>query len=308
MGQFEDMQAFVRIVDAGSISNAAEQLGVTKSSLSRRLSDLEGRLGTQLLARTTRRSSLTEAGERYYTRAQQILSDVAELTAATTDQRARLEGQLKVAVPVSFGIEHLAPLINAFAATHPQLVVNLAFEDRHIDLVEEGFDLAIRIARLKDSNLIARKLVPVRRVVCASPAYLETQGAPQMPEDLKHHDVLHYTNAPGATWHFTDRDGRARQVRPPVRMAANNGDFLSDAAQRGLGIAQLPTFMVHRQLADGRLVAILTDYGLEEMNAYALYPSTQFVPARVRALIDHLVEHLGPCPPWDREGHADGAA
>ena len=187
MGQLENMTAFVRIVEAGSISRASEQLGTVKSAVSRRLVELEQELGVQLIQRTTRTSSLTEAGRNYYQRAVQILADVSELNNSSSNKTLELEGQLRIAVPTSFGLLHLAPAINEFAELHPKLIIHLDFSDRKVDLVEEGFDLAIRIAALKDSSLIARRLAPVKIVMCASPDYLKRFGAPKTPGDLKHH-------------------------------------------------------------------------------------------------------------------------
>lgn len=198
MGQLEDMDVFVRIVDAGGISRAADQLGVAKSAISRRLVELERRLGAQLLLRTTRQSSLTEAGQSYYRRALQILADVSELDAETSSQQVALRGGLKIAVPLSFGLEHLAPAVMEFAGMHPEVIIRLDLSDRQVDLVAESFDLAIRIAALKDSTLIARRLAPIRMVLCASPDYLERQGHPQRPQDLKSHHGLHYGHATGS--------------------------------------------------------------------------------------------------------------
>lgn len=300
MGEFEDMTAFVRIVEAGGIGRAAEQLGVAKSAISRRLVDLEARLGVQLLARTTRRSSLTEAGHSYYRRAQDILADVEELNADLSDAKSKLTGRLKIAAPLSFGVAHLAPVLQDFAAAHPDLSVHVDLSDRQVDLVEEGFDLAIRIARLRDSTLIARRLTPINLVVCASPDYLERHGRPRTPEDLKAHRVLHYDNAQGTAWTFTGPDGSEVSVNLGTRLSANNGDFLQIAAVGGLGIVAPPTFVAWRDIVAGRLVPILTEYRLAALNAYAVYPRTRHLARRVRALIDLLAERFAGEPPWDR--------
>jgi len=300
MGQLEDMDAFVRVVEAGGITRAAEQMGVAKSAVSRRLVELEGRLGVQLVQRTTRQSSLTEAGRGYYERALQILADVNELNATTSDTKAQLEGGLKIAVPLSFGLQHLVPAINAFVDAHPKLVIHLDFSYRQVDLVEEGFDLAIRIAELQDSTLIARRIAPIRFALCASRAYLESNGPPTMPQDLKDHDALQYALLSGSSWKFISPQGR--QVTAPirVRMRANNGEFLRDAAVDGQGIARLPTFIVWREIECGELVPLMTDHAIEPLNAYAIYPQTRHLSQRVRALIDFLVKRFEGEPYWDR--------
>ena len=300
MGQLEDMDTFVRIVDAGSISQAANQLGLVKSAISRRLVDLEVRLGVQLLNRTTRTSSLTEAGRRYYDRSVQIISDVAEINAATSQTTAALTGKLKISVPLSFGLLHLTPAISDFADLHPELVIQMDFNDRHVDLVGEGYDLAIRIAELKDSSLMARKLAPVRRLLCASPGYLKVRGTPIKPSDLKHHDILQYSYAENTTWHLTGPDGRKHALNLPAKMIANNGDFLKHAAQKGQGIISTPTFLVWQELISGDLVPIMEDYPCSSLDAYAVYPQTRHLAQRVRRLIDFLSDKFGGEPYWDK--------
>jgi len=300
MGEFEDMTAFVRIVESGGIGRAAGQLGVAKSAISRRLVDLEARLGVQLLVRTTRRSSLTDAGQSYYLRALEILADVEDLKADLSGPTAKLTGRLKVAAPLSFGVTHLAPVLQEFVTAHPDLTVHVDLSDRQVDLVEEGFDLAVRIARLRDSTLIARRLTPINLILCASPEYLARHGRPRTPEDLREHSVLHYDNTRGTTMTFTGPDGNEVSVNLGARMSANNGDFLQAAAVGGLGVAAPPTFVAWRDIVSGRLVPILTDYRLPALNAYAVYPRTRHLSRRVRALIDLLTERFAGEPPWDR--------
>ncbi len=197
MGQLEDITVFIRIVDAGGISRAAEQLGTAKSAVSRRLVDLETRLGVRLINRTTRTSSLTDAGRSYYERVIKIVDDITELNALTEDSNLALEGTIKLAAPLSFGLCHLSPAISAFVKQYPQLSINVDFSDRQLDLVEEGLDLAFRIAYLKDSSLIARKISQIRMLLCASPNYLNQHGIPKTPNDLTNHQLLHY-NSPNA--------------------------------------------------------------------------------------------------------------
>jgi len=299
MGQLEDMDSFVRIVEAGSISRAAGQLGVVKSAVSRRLMDLEMRLGVQLLNRTTRQSSLTEAGKNYYNRSVQILADVAENNAVTSNAHVTLQGMLRISAPLSFGLLHLAPAINEFAALHTGLIIHMDFNDRQMDLIEEGYDVAIRIANLKDSSLMARKLAPIRRILCASPDYITNKGMPEKPEDLKNHHILHYANSQSVTWHLTGPDGRDHALTLPGRMIANNGDFLKQAAVGGLGIILSPTFIASPDIAAGKLIPVMAGYHCRHLDAYAVYPQTRHLPQRVRSIIDFLKEKFSGEPGWD---------
>ncbi|VAV96580.1 Transcriptional regulator, LysR family [hydrothermal vent metagenome] len=301
MGQFEDMDAFVRIVEAGSISQAANQLGVVKSAVSRRLVELEGRLGVQLLNRTTRQSSLTGAGRSYYERSVRILSDVAEINATTSDAKVALNGTLKISAPLTFGLQHLTPAINEFAETHPELIIHMDFNDRRVDLIEEGYDLAIRIADLKDSSLVARKLAPIRMAVCASPDYITRKGLPETPEDLKNHDILFYASSDNGKWQFSTPNGRTRSITLPARIISNNGDFLKDAAIKGFGIVRSPTFIVWQELRAGKLQLLLDDYHFTGLHAYAVYPETRHLPLRVRRFIDFLKDRFDGEPYWDRD-------
>lgn len=299
MGQMEDMTAFVRIVDAGTISRAAEQSGMAKSALSRRLSDLETRMNVQLLNRTTRKSSLTEAGRSYYLRAQQIIHDVNELHATTSNAKAALQGDLKIAVPNSFGLLHLTPLINEFARLHPLINFHINFSDRQLGLVEEGFDVAVRIAELKASSHIARKLSTINLVLCASPDYISRFGLPQVPQDLKTHEFLGYSLLPNAHIKLTDSQGRETLLRPSFKLHANNGEYLCAAAIAGLGIIAPPTFMASKAIAEGKLIRLLPQYSLPAINAYALYPQTRHLSRRVRVFIDFLVDKFAGPPHWD---------
>ncbi len=298
MGQFEEMETFTRIVEAGSISRAASQLGLVKSAVSRRLNDLESRLGVQLLARTTRQSSLTEAGRRYYERAVQVLADMAEINAEASETSRSLTGKIKVSAPLSFGLAHLTPLITDFAKSHPDLQLHMDFNDRQVDLVDEGYDLAIRIAKLKDSTLKARKLIEITNVLCASPGYLKAHGAPKAPADLKQHRILHYANINSGTWHFTSPKGRNTAVNLPGNIFSNNGDFLCHAAVMGHGIILAPSFIVWEALKAKKLIPLLCGHHPEPLTAYAVYPQTRHLPLRVRALIDLLAERLTAQPHW----------
>ncbi len=300
MGQLEDISTFVHIVDTGTISSAANQLGIAKSAVSRRLVDLEKRLGVQLLNRTTRQSSLTDAGREYYQRAIQIIADVNELNEVTSDSKSELTGGLSVAAPLSFGLQHLTPIINRFAIAHPGIDMRLDFADRQVDLIEEGFDVAIRIAMLKDSSYIARKLTPISLALCASPDYLERNGTPKKPEDLISYETLHYANAKDYTWRFIGPDGKQTNVKLPPKITANNGDYLCGATAAGLGLSVIPTFMAWKEIEKGSLVCLMTDYKIPSLNAYAVYPPTRHLSRRVRVFIDTLVDAFKAEPYWDK--------
>lgn len=300
MGQLEDMVVFIHVVDAGGISRAADQLGLAKSAVSRRLSDLEKRLGVCLLNRTTRTSSLSEAGRSYYERAIKIVDDVAELNAQTEDANIALEGTINLAAPLSFGMCHLSPAIDSFVKQHPGLTININFSDRQVDLIEEGLDLAFRIASLKDSSLIARKMSPIKHVLCASPDYLKEQGIPKTPDDLKLHQLLHYNVSSSSTWKLTDKQGEQYLINFSAHMAANNGDFLKDMAVAGHGIVMSPTFISWKAISKGELVPLLSNYQPPQLNAYAVYPQARYLSQRTRVLIDFLVERFGDNPYWDQ--------
>jgi DNA-binding transcriptional LysR family regulator len=295
------MKMFVAVVEAGSISGAADRLEVAKSAVSRRLADLEARLGAQLLHRTTRRLSLTDSGRAFYERALRILADLEEAEQAVSQAHGAIRGRLKVALPLSFGLLHLASLINEFMTLHPEVEFHLDFNDRQIDLMQEGFDLAIRIAKLPDSSLIARKLAPIRHALCASPDYLARHGTPARASDLARHAGLVYSNlANPGLWAYLDPDGQAGSVQVPVRLRANNGDFLCRAAIAGQGVILHPTFYLYDAIRAGDLVPLLTDHAWPELNAYAVYPPTRHLSRRVRAFVDFLGEQLAGEPVWDR--------
>lgn len=300
MDRFENLHTFVKVVDFGSITSAAEHLGIAKSAVSRRVTELEQHLGVQLFRRTTRKLNLTDSGKSFYERAVSILTDLDEAELAVTQQHSELAGLIKIAVPLSFGLSHLAPAITEFMNKHPRLQCDLDFNDRQVDIVQEGFDLAIRISRLADSSFIARRLATIRHVVCASPEYLKLHNTPKTPDDLKHHQCLCYSNVTDAdVWHFTDQKGHRGQVKVATILRANNGDFLRDAATAGLGIILEPTFIVYEALNKGLLVPLLQDYQWPAIDAYAIYPQTRHLSQRVRALVDFLAHRFAGTPYWD---------
>lgn len=301
MDRFDAMATFACVADVGSISGAAERLGIAKSAVSRRLRDLENHLGVELIHRTTRHLALTPSGEAFYHRATRLLADLDEAEEAVSREHGELSGVIRLAAPLSFGLLHLQPAINAFMAAHPWVNFDLNLDDNEVDLVAEGFDLGVRLASLPDSTLIARKLAPIRNMAAASPDYLARHGTPQHPSELIDHDCLIYSNVPAnQVWGYRDEQGRWRPVKGRTRLRVNNGDFLREAAIRGPGIVIEPTFLLHRAVAEGRLVPILTDTEWPEIGAYAVYPQTRHLAARVRAFIDFLGQRFAGEPYWDQ--------
>ncbi|MEO6423711.1 MAG: substrate binding domain-containing protein [Candidatus Nitrotoga sp.] len=243
---------------------------------------------------------MTEAGWSYYERAIKIVNDVAELNVLTEDANIALEGTINLAAPLSFGLCHLSTAINDFIKQHPKLTININFSDRQVDLVEEGLDLAFRIASLKDSNLIARKLSPIKHVLCASPGYLKEQGTPTSLHHLKSHQLLHYNLSGSSIWKLTDKQGEQHSINVSAHMVANNGDFLKDMAISGHGIIMTPTFIAWKAIASGELVPILPDYEPPLLNAYTVYPQRRYLSQRTRVLIEFLAERFGDNPYWDQ--------
>jgi len=307
MDRFDDLQAFVGVVEAGSFTAAAERLDIAKSAVSRRISGLEERLGVQLLHRTTRRLNLTDTGQSFYEHSARILADLDEAEAAVAQEHGELRGNLRVALPMSFGLRHMSEPIAEFSRLHPRVTFDFHLNDRRIDLVEEGIDVAIRIARLADSSMIARRLFEARTVVCASPDYLERRGTPQTPEDLLDHDCLAYSNlADPGRWVCTDAAGERHAVDVHVAMTASSGDFLCAAAAEGLGIAVQPTFIAGDAIGRGELLPILTAYEWPVTPAYAIYPPTRHLSYRVREFIDFLADRFADTPTWDQDCAAFG--
>ncbi|WP_432460520.1 LysR family transcriptional regulator [Agarivorans sp. QJM3NY_25] len=300
MGQLEDMQIFVRVVEAGSITRAAEQLGMAKSVVSRRLSGLEQRLGISLIQRSTRHLKLNDHGQSYYQRSLAILDDINQLNHQTSQQNTALSGSLHVAVPLSFGLSHLNSAFDAFMQLHPQLQLKISLTDSQQDLVAEGIDLALRIAELKDSSLKARKITPINFLLVASASYLQRHGTPQHPEDLKQHQILHYSNLPTTNFILFDSKGLRHQVNYQPHISANNGDFLKDMSIAGHGISFSPSFIAWRSIATGDLVPVLPQYRTPSLYAWAIYPNTRYLSQRARLLIDFLCQRFGNNPYWDQ--------
>ena len=299
MDKLTSIRAFAKVVELSSFSQAARELGLSRSAVSKHVLDLEEDLGVQLLNRTTRRTSPTENGQAYYERCLAILADLDEADLAVTQAQAEPRGLLRVNAPMSFGTMHLGRAVADFMARYPELRIQLALSDEFVDPVAEGFDVTIRIADLPSSSLIARKIAPARLVVCAAPAYLERHGTPTRPNDLREHDCLTYGfQSTGNQWKLTGADGD-HWVPVRSKLCASNGEVLRDVAVQGRGVALLPTFIVGADLQEGRLTSILTDYTAPGAFLHAIYPPTRHLSVKVRVFIDFLVERFGGRPYWD---------
>lgn len=288
------IEVFVRAMAEGSLSAAARTLGMSAAMATKHLDALEARLGVTLVHRTTRKLSLTEAGRHFLDDATRLVAELADAEAEASSRTVAVEGVLRVATPVSLGVLHLAPLLPAFCKRHPLLSVELGLNDRRVDLMEEGWDVAIRAGRLQDSPLIARKLTPLTAVICASPDYLKTNGAPRTVADLRHHDCLGYTlsaNGGGRVWRF----GQEGDIHVPIRgvLLADNGDALVAAAVAGQGIVYGPRFIAADALSDGRLEIVELDVPLVDLGAiYAVTHPNRRPAAKTRAWIDYLAAEL----------------
>ena len=293
MDKFLEMQTFATVVDAGSFVRAAESMDMSKAAVSRYVADLEARLGVRLMHRTTRKLSLTEEGHAFHIRCKTLLSELDEAESEITAHSASVSGLVKVNVPVSFGILHLAPLWSDFMAANPKVTLDVTIADRFVDLVEEGYDLAVRIGNLPNSSLVSRKLASTRMVLCASPAYLKKHGRPKHPAEIAEHAVLAYSLlATGDQWELEGPKGKVRvQVHPVLR--TNSGDTCRAAALKHQGIILQPSFLVEEDLRSGALVEFMPNYRSVVFGIYAVYPSRQFVSAKVRLLIEFLAKALG---------------
>jgi len=300
--RFDNMRVFAKVVESGSFTGAAARLSVSASMVSQHVKELEERLGARLLNRTTRKVSLTETGRAYYERCTRLLADLEETEQAVSDMHAAPRGELRINATPSFGILQLAPAIADFTAHFPGISVELMLSERPVDLIAEGFDVAVRVEELPDSSLIARQLAPCRMVVCGAPSYFERHGVPRTPADLANHNcltaagnVLSYYRA----WHLTAADGTALNISPIGNLRSNSGAVLIVAAFAGHGLVCLPTYFVGEALQSGRLVTVLDDYMAPPYTLRALYPHNRHLSAKVRAFVDFLVARFGREPPWD---------
>ena len=299
MDRIDAMRAFVAVVTEGSFSNAANTLQLSPQLVSKYVSKLEEQLNTRLLNRTTRKVSLTEAGSHYFGHAQQILLSIDDMESKLGGLQQNPKGVLRISAPVSFALKHMAKLITDFQIHYPLVKVDLQLTDRKVDIVEEGFDVALRIGQLKSSSLIAKKVAPIRVVLCAAPEYLKKYGTPTQPEDLERHRYLHYS--------YMNMDGKddiyqllkAKYLKQGSELRSNNGDVLVDAAIAGAGIVLQPTFIISEALSSGKLVVVLPELEPEALGLYAVYAHRKLLPHKVRCFIDFVEGYYGTPPYWD---------
>jgi DNA-binding transcriptional LysR family regulator len=300
---FDDIAAFLQVVETGSISAAARRLSLSKSVVSQRITNLEAALGAELFHRSTRRVVPTDKGHAFYERAGAILRALDE-AAEEISERGELCGQLRITTPMSFGTMYLGPILFPFLVRHPRLELALELDDRMLDLLGEGYDLGIRIGRLRDSSLVARRIAVSRRLVCCSPEYARRAGLPETIEALARHACIGYANVPASQlWQFEPRTPAGELCSTVVRsrIVVNNGEAMRDAAIAGLGLAVVPIFIIAQALKRGELIDALPGVRPVADMIYALYPQTRNLSRKVRAVIDHLVDALGGEPPWERE-------
>src|SRR5580704_9949277 len=293
MDKLASIRAFAKVVQHNGFAAAARDLRLSRSAVSKHVIELEEELGVQLLSRTTRSVTATENGQAYYERCLAILADLEEADLAAARSQAEVRGLLRVNAPMSFGTLHLAAAVADFMEKYPELRIQLILSDQQIDPVQECYDVTLRIADLPSSSMIARKIAPAHRVVCASPSYLQRRGTPQRPSDLREHDCLTYGHlATGKQWKLTGPDGE-HWISIPWTLCTNNAEVLCDAAVRGRGIALLPTFIAAAELRRGSLQTILESYEAPEISIYAIYPETRHLSVKVRVFIDFLIERFG---------------
>ncbi len=291
MDRLTEMEAFATVVDQGGFTDAAKKMGISKSAVSKHVSSLEARLGARLLNRTTRRVSPTEIGLAYYDRARRVLNDAGEADSLVTSMQSAPSGLLRISVATDFGVNHLSPILGDFLQEFPDITVNMVLNNRYVELISEGFDMAIRIGELEDSTLRARKLTETTKRMVGSPEYFKKYGRPQKIDDLNEHKLLHYSNqANNAVWKLTAPSGEKRQVRTAGWLTVNDGQSLLNAAISGLGIAYLPSFLYADALASGLVEEAIPELPIETQGIYAVYPPGRFTQPKVRAFIDFLVQ------------------
>ncbi|MES2071817.1 MAG: LysR family transcriptional regulator [Pseudomonadota bacterium] len=302
MDRLRAMEVFVEVVRKNGFARAAEALDTSPANVTRIISDLESHLGTRLLNRSSRKMSLTESGEALYERAKSIVEEMVEVEAIASSASMQPRGLLRINAPLSFGILHLAPLWPKFMQAYPEVELEVALIDRVVDIVEEGYDLAIRISRSGTTAYAARKLATSHNIVCASPEYVRRHGAPATPSELASHSCIVYSYAATADeWNFLDEKGNTHAVKVPYTMRTNNGDTARSAALAGAGIIWQPSFIIGADLRAGRLVQLLPGYRLPDIDVLAMYPSRRHLSAKVRVMIDFLAEAFKDTPPWDMD-------
>lgn len=290
MDRLTEMEAFATVVDQGGFTDAAKKMGISKSAVSKHVSSLEARLGARLLNRTTRRVSPTEIGLAYYDRARRVLNDAGEADALVSSMQSAPSGLLRISVATDFGVNHLSPILGEFLHQYQDITVNMVLNNRYVELISEGFDMAVRIGELEDSTLRARRLTETSKRMVAAPSYFEKYGRPEKIDDLNEHKLLHYSNAAAANvWKITAPSGEKRQVRTSGWLTVNDGQSLLNAAVSGLGIAYLPSFLYDDAMKAGLVEEALPDLPVEKQGIYAVYPPGRFTQPKVRAFIDFLV-------------------
>lgn len=292
MSKFDEIDIFIRVVESGTITAAAEQLGIAKSAVSKRLNRLESDLGVTLIKRTTRSMTLTPAGEAYYQQSLKVLSDLAEIESTIRNEQTEIAGKIRLSIPFSYGLLKLQPILMQFMRDYPAIQLDVDFNDKQVDLVTEGFDLAIRIADLKDSTLVAKRLSIIHMSLCGSPDYFADKGMPKTVSDLNTgHCKVHYSNTP-TTWLLKDKH-KTVGIKLPVRMASNNGEILVSAACNGVGLVLSPDFICEHAVTTGQLVTILDEALVDlSLGVYAVYPKDKFLSHRVTVLMNYLKSAL----------------
>jgi len=300
MDRLTEMEAFANVVDQGGFTDAAKKMGISKSAVSKHVSSLEARLGARLLNRTTRRVSPTEIGLAYYDRARRVLNDAGEADALVTSMQSAPSGLLRISVATDFGVNLLSPILSEFLSDFPEITVNMVLNNRYVELISEGFDMAIRIGELEDSSLRARKLTETTKRLVASPSYIQQFGRPQKIDDLNEHKLLHYSNqSSGSVWKLTAPSGEKRQVRTAGWLSVNDGQSLLNAAISGLGIAYLPSYLFAQAMNEGLVEDAMPALPVEKLGVYAVYPPGRFTQPKVRAFIDFLVQAFADKGPTD---------
>jgi DNA-binding transcriptional LysR family regulator len=299
MDTLDGMRTFVAVVSEGAFSRAAERLNMSPQLVSKYVAQLEARLGARLINRSTRRLSITEVGRAYFERCRDVLAEIDEMENAVGDATLAAKGMLRINAPMTFGTMHLSGAIAEYQRGQPGVSVDLTLDDRVVDIVSEGYDIAIRIGRLRESSLVARKLAPVRLVVCASPDYLAARGVPDAPQDLQDHECLRYTLSSNTDrWQFKEGD-ETHDVPVTGSFLANNGDAIRLAALAGRGLALQPTFIVGDDIRAGRLQLVLQDFEVDPMGVYAVYAHRKYLSGKVRTFADYLGDYFGTPPYWE---------
>jgi DNA-binding transcriptional LysR family regulator len=303
MDQFDlnELAIFVKVVDAGSFTGAAKNLGLPKSTVSRKITQLEERLGVRLLQRTTRTLSLTDNGSAYYNQCARIIGDVEEANIAVTEMQSTPKGLLRITAPVFFGTWVISDLVTNFLKNNPEIQIDIVLTDQSIDLIQEGIDVAFRVGVLADSSLIARPLGEANQIICASPAYIQEHGVPTHPSDLKQHSIINWSL--NDAWGFDSPESLSVDLKP--RVVVNDAQSLHKMALNGLGIARLPTFICAQDITDKKLIPILCDWSANAAPIHAIYPSNRHLSVKVRSFVDYVLDELRKDQPWQVDFKAD---